>query len=232
MLGRWTNRPLSQPPDMAPRPLVDDADVPTHSEVPMLYTIIGQDLGQATDYATAISFQRDLSQRDGPVWMKGVRRWPRDYNYMDLASDTIDLPGDCIAPEYNHAGRPFVDRLRMLAMERQRRVKILPVTTVSSRSRESRVIRGPRGMFRTIPKQQLVSGIRMLWPRVKLLDCEEVQILKQEMADFELRHSELGTPQFGNRPGAGRHDDLVIAFGIAAWLCLTRKGRRPAIYMP
>ena len=54
----------------------------------------------------------------------------------------------------------------------------------------------------------------------------EAQKLRQELAEFRMRHTPSGAATFGAREG--RHDDLVLAVAIGLWRA-TARARGPGI---
>lgn len=219
----WQN-PRWKPPEVALPEVVE------RSELVVPWSVAGLDMGQTNDHCAACVLRRDLNEPQGIIQCVALRRWPPHYDYMQFVEDVLDLQVDVIAPEMNNVGRPVVDQMRRRALERKWPGKIRPVTTSSSRMLRARTKREPRGLNHLAPKRELVSAVTILKHRLRFPDVPEVKIFKQELADFELRYSDRGTPQFGNVPGRGKHDDVVIAVCIAAWFCLRFGGRRLAIW--
>lgn len=61
---------------------------------------------------------------------------------------------------------------------------------------------------------------------------EGVKDMMREVRLFQMKYTQAGNLQFGNEPGAGKHDDIVISLGLACWW-ITGKGKRDAaIHIP
>jgi hypothetical protein len=210
--------------------------------------VLGLDLGQAHDPSAGCMLETDASDgnlvgpKDPRLYCKYLREWPLGYSYVDLVEDIITLAPDVIVPEFNSVGRPFVDLLRIRARQENYRGVILPVVTAASNAKMEAHTEA-RGKHLTVPKQDLVTSILIAQQQnlLRFLKCRKkgcprsckpmciVHKLFDEMATFQKRYSRTSV-SFGNEPGAHKHDDLVIATGLACFY-LTRYGyrREPAI---
>lgn len=186
--------------------------------------MLGVDLGQAGDPAAAAMLVRKtyddafIGPRYPRLMCRTLREWPLGTDYCQLVSDLLDAPVDVMVVEFNGVGRPVVDMLRREAARRNVEMKIRPVVTAQSNARV-KLKTEARGSHWFVPKVDIVTSIVTLVQQRMLVfpDIPEVKTLRQEMADFQMRYSRSANLQFGNVPGAGKHDDLVIALGLACW---------------
>lgn len=193
--------------------------------------ILGVDLGQSSDPSTAV----ELTQRVydpgfiGPKdeRIKAIpRTWKLGTDYCQLERDLLDYCVDVMVVEYNGVGRPVVDHLRQAARDRGWKGHIRPCVTAASNVRQKTVLE-ESGFHFVVPKPEYISSINLARETHGLVfpECPESHILMEEMRTFKRLRQTNRTVQHGNAPGAGNHDDLVIAFGLACWW-LTRFGNR------
>lgn len=207
----------------------------------MRTAILGLDLGQASDRSAATIFNRKPKPTDpiaerygkehyGPFderWRCiSIRRWPKDTDYTKVVDDVLRAPEDAgvgvIVVEYNGVGRPIVDHMCKEATRRNvGQLKIVPVLTSPSSNRPQ-VNDDPSGRFKvhSVPKIDLVSAADLLQQRGLLVfsgQIPELQLLFQEMGLFRMKYSKAANMQFGNEPGAGNHDDMVVSFCLCCW---------------
>lgn len=200
------------------------------------FTALGLDLGQSIDYSAGVMLESRChpSNLYGPpdllIRCRYIRKWPLGTDYMQIVEDALDLNPSIILPEFNGVGRVFVDILRNRARERGFHGAIMPVVSVGSNAR-IQVHKEARGRHVSIPKCDIVTAISLLQQQkfLRLPDVPETKMLLAELGDFQVRFGR-SMKQFGNMPGQGRHDDLVIALGLAAWWTLRRR-KEPAILL-
>lgn len=205
------------------------------------FRVAGVDLGQACDHA-AISILKRTTYKghfcgppDPSSRLVYCRRWPNDTDYMDLAEELVSLNPNVMVLEFNGVGRPVVDIVRSVAQRRGYVGKIRPVITAASNARMEEH-REARGSYMTVPKKDIVSAIRIMGKARLLVTpspkrMPELKHLDEELRVFQMRYSQAGNMQFGNQPGAGLHDDLVISLGLACWWMLRCSGQNPGIAM-
>jgi len=188
------------------------------------FRCLGLDLGQSTDYSAACLLTRRVERtgligpRDDRIRCRALRRWPLGSDYCEVVSDVLQLPVDVIVVDFGGCGRPVVDLLRREAMRKQYPGRIRPVAIVASDARVRKKTE-ERGSHWLVPKIDLIAAVSILQEQrmVLLPDIPETKILLQEVRDFRMRYTKKANVQFGNEPGAGRHDDLVLSFALAGW---------------
>lgn len=203
--------------------------------------ILGLDLGQSDDRSAATILYRKPEPQDhiaerygkehyGPFderWRCiSIRRWPQHTDYTKVIDDVLRSPEDAgvgvIVVEYNGVGRPWVDFMCREATKRNiGQLKIVPVITSPS-SHQLQMRDDPHGRFKVhaVPKIDLVSAADLLQQRDMLVfsgQIPELPLLFNEMGLFRMKYSKAANLQFGNEPGRGNHDDMVISFCLACW---------------
>lgn len=203
------------------------------------FTVAGVDLGQASDHAAVSILKRATYQvgfhgpADPRCYLTYCRRWPNDTDYMELAEELVALNPSVMVLEFNGVGRPVVDIVRSVAMRRNYVGKIRPVVTAASNAKMEEH-REARGSYMTVPKKDIVSSIRIMGkagmlvvPSVKRMP--ELANLAEELRIFQMKYSDKGNLKFGNAPGPGNHDDLVVSLALACHFMLRMSGQMPAL---
>ena len=187
--------------------------------------IIGVDLAQSTDW-TAILIAQIFQVDEGPkevnhVHLRHLERLPKNTTYTDqaerLAALRFNSPSELrldqapMVVDSTGVGRAVVDLLR------DRGLDPTPVTfTAGDRASFDDDLRGHR-----VPKKNLVSALRVLLEkgRLKLAhDLPDLDILLDELRDFELQVTASGNLTFNARRGS--HDDTVAALSLICWWAL------------
>lgn len=192
------------------------------------HRVMGLDLGQAADYSAAVVLERRCYDSDfvGPPYAKvncvAIRRWPLNTDYNDVVKNVLDLPCDALVVDYTGVGRPVVDMLRRRAQHIGYRGMIRPVVIAASHvvMRQKTELRGKHWV---VPKVDLVTSINSLQQRglLALPRCPETQMLLDEMDTFKMRYTKRSLAFEGTK-----HDDLLMAAGLAAWWTLRMFSRR------
>lgn len=211
--------------------------------------VMGLDLGQSTDHcAASVLLKRTISGEfigppDRRIVYERVRRYPNRLPYDVVVDNVLVYPLlDILVVEFNGVGRPVVDMLRRRAKELQQEnpgykaPRILPVLTAPSRAR-MHAVEEEGGVSVTVPKIDLVSSINILVQSKTLAlgfsqEDQNWKHLIQELRDFQMRYTKAANLQFGNAPGVGKHDDLVISLGLASWFMNQRNAKSPGLYIP
>jgi hypothetical protein len=194
---------------------------------------LGLDLGKKQDHS-AIAVVEEPEAYWTPRGMVGgegllvrhVERAPLGTKYpavvawvRDLVADPA-LAGRCaLAVDATGVGGPVVDMLRMGGM----RCNMTEVT-ITGGERESQ--RGQWGW--SVPKRDLMSGLQVALESGELRiakGLKESGALVQELVDMRVAVRATGRVRMGAE-GAGEHDDLVIAVGLAVWLARRPKPRK------
>lgn len=82
-----------------------------------------------------------------------------------------------------------------------------------------------RAAVKQMPSEGKATGGGLAFPSRE--QVPEMALLYSQLRDFQQRQKrDTGAVQFGNLPGGGRHDDLVIALGLACWWILRFVDRR------
>jgi hypothetical protein len=116
------------------------------------------------------------------------------------------LPGAELVIDFTGVGRPVFDMFRFSG--------ITPIgVLITSGAAETGV-----GQIHSVPKLNLVSRLQALLHEEKLKihkDLTEAETLVRELQDFRCDYTAAGYLTFNAR--SGRHDDLVLALGVAVW---------------
>ena len=203
--------------------------------------IIGVDLGQAQDPATAAVLDREMAEPKGFIgprnphytprnYCRQLRVWPLGTDYTDIVENLLDLPADVLVVDFGGVGRPVVDMLRKRAMLKRYQGKIKPVQLIGSSSRATRK-QETRGAHWNIPKIDVVTSIitAQQTRHLYLPDCPETGQLLEQLGVFQMKFTRAANLQFGNAPGG--HDDLIIALGLALWWSQRFGLMKPAIWL-
>lgn len=155
-----------------------------------------------------------------------IRRWPQGTDYTEVADYALTAPAEAnvgtIVVEYNGVGSPVVDYMYKEAQRKNvGELKIVPVLSMGSNVR-AHTNDDPKGRFKVhvVPKIDLVAAASILAEKSLLAfssEVKEVKLLFEEMRLFRMKYTASANVQFGNQPGVGNHDDLVISFCLACW---------------
>ncbi len=182
----------------------------------------GLDLGQRQDFtAIAVVERRDsyAGTRVGAfhsIAVRHVERMPLGTPYpavVERVREIVNhylLGGRCpLAVDATGVGAPVVEMLRSARLGQN----ICAVTITGGGRAHS------AGSGWNVPKQDLMSGLRVLLERGELRiarDLRGARMLMRELMDMQARERGDGRMRFGAE-GAGEHDDLVIALALACW---------------
>jgi hypothetical protein len=188
---------------------------------------IGLDLGQKGDF-TAIVVVEEWEEAVGGVdrvtyELKRVRRLdvrhlervPLGTPYPEVVERVCDLvrspelKGKCVlVVDATGVGGPVVDLLRRAPLE----AWLTPVTITGGEQQSS----GRDGW--RVPKRDLVTAVQVALERGELRLPAGMAMgreLVEELMDMRVKISASGHDAYGAR--GGRHDDLVLALGLACW---------------
>lgn len=181
----------------------------------------------------------DKAMRQSEVFDEGqklrcvsLKVWPLRTDYNRIVDDVMGIGWDVLVPDFCGVGRPVVDMLKKALNERHHGGKIRPVATVASSARVHSHLSSKGIEYTSVPKIELVTSIQVVQQNNQLVlpQCEETRNLLAQLNDYQMRYSSVGNVQFGNKPGVGKHDDLVVAVGLACWHCLNYGTRRLAVW--
>lgn len=208
--------------------------------------ILGLDLGQTQDQAAAALLDTEpgwdllasIAAPSDAFVCRRLKAYPLRTAYADVCEDALASGADVIVPDFCGVGRPVVEIMLGMARARGWRGRVEPVVTVGSaantiarvRQRRNPLLHEPDTQY-SVPKLELVSSFERLRQagRLVLQEGPEVRHLLAQLADFKLRHSTT-VVHLGHSPG--KHDDLVIALGLACWYSLAVGNRKlPSIYL-
>ena len=84
-----------------------------------------------------------------------------------------------------------------------------------------------------VPKIDVVNSILLQQQarNLYLPQVPELEILFRQLQDFRMTITKAANLQFGNIPGTGRNDDLVIALGLTCWYKKVFGNRKPAFLL-
>ena len=193
---------------------------------------VGLDLGQKSD-PSALAV---IELPDPPRWAQArpveqgmlgrwVERVPLGTKYPEVVARVREvvcdpaLRGQCaLAVDATGLGGPVVDMLRAAGLGCQ-----MSEVTITGGERE--IQRGLNGF--SVPKRDLMAGLQMALETRELRFAKglrEAGALVQELTDMRVMVKGTGRVRVG-AVGAGEHDDLVIAVGLAVWLAKRPKPR-------
>ncbi len=191
--------------------------------------IMGVDLGQTNDQSCYVLGERTEGDFDGPLEIKDIWLWPRGTDYCQVVDDCLNVNPHFVVPDFCGVGRPVLNMFQRRARELGYKGKLRPVHTLPSNASTKTVIEKGQTFFR-VPKVEMVTAIQAMWPRLRFPDIPESQMLKTQLQNYRKIKQTHRSSQFGNKPGAGMHDDLVSALGLLCWFCLHFGSRRLAIF--
>lgn len=187
--------------------------------VPRLPYIVGLDLGQSVDPSALCVLEQHGTKDTALFHCRHLHRYPLGTSYPTIVKDVIQLTETeplCsskgkaqLAIDQTGVGRPVVD----LFLRASIRAKITPITITGGD-----VVTFEGGSAR-VPKRNLVSVVQacLQTGRLKFAAAlEELEVLKHELQNFQVRISDSGFDSYNARSGA--HDDLVLAVALALWL--------------
>lgn len=191
---------------------------------------VGLDLGQTTDpTAMSVIEKRQvpilhLGHRTGKlnyVTAYGIRHlerlplgtsYPAVIQHVKATLNTVPLTRNSrLIIDHTGVGRPIFDLFQQAHMNPAG----ITITAGLDWSRESgEQYRVPKGIL--VSKLQAAIHTGLLKAATGL---PEAEVLKGELADFNVTHTQTGHAQFGAR--TGRHDDLVLSVSVAFWYAAT-----------
>jgi hypothetical protein len=186
--------------------------------------VAGLDLGQSKD-STALCIGERIDPPRGE-WIFKVsylQRWPLGISYVRMAEDLArllarpPLRDDCtLAIDETGVGRAVGDIFARLGVGLTR-------VTITAGTQETEP---EYGCFH-VPKKDLIDGAKVLLEQRRLQvvrSLPEASTLVDELMTYQQATSATGYTSFNAREG--KHDDLILAVAIAAWLA----GRSGSIF--
>jgi hypothetical protein len=175
---------------------------------------VGVDLGQSQDYTAVCIVRRVEEDGHKPVFQVGhLSRFPLATTYTDIVRRVAErmlipqLRGKAeLVLDMTGVGRPIYDLFREFGLS-PIGVNITGGSTITN-----------AGNVWNVPKGHLVSRIQALLDvkRLKIReDLPDTPALVSELQDFRINFTETGHATFNAR--SGKHDDLLLALGIALW---------------
>lgn len=183
--------------------------------------IAGLDLGQANDRTALVL----LAQRDGAVKhldVVGIKRYPIGVPYPGIVADVVQtlsapsLDDVLLVIDGTGVGRGVVDLFRQ-----QSRVSFRAITITAGRDVLA------NGGYINVPKSDLVAAVQVLLQEQRLhFDSSHplTSLLVSELQDFQIKITDAANATYNAR--TGKHDDLVLALAIGAWMA---ERRRPGV---
>lgn len=200
----------------------------------------GLDLGKVRDNAALSVLRRTVvgGRFRGPVddrWhMRLCSNIELQTDYVDIARFVLSLPLSVLIFDATGGGIPVYDILRREAMALGFRGRIKAATLVSSRTEKS--MTREKG-FVSIPKKELVTAIEAAVQKgciVPAIDAQDDwRRMMAQAATFERVQGPTGNISYrasGKDQGRNK-DDLVIAFGLAAWWVMHFRKSQASIFM-
>jgi hypothetical protein len=199
--------------------------------VPRLPYIVGLDLGQSVDPTALAILEKHGGEDDQAVFhCRHLARFALGTSYPSIVKEVIQLceteplrtgPTQ-LAIDQTGVGRPVVD----LFLRASIRAEMHPITIHGGD-----LVTFEGGAAR-VPKRELVSVTQACLQTGRLkfaASLPELEVLKHELQNFQVKISESGFDSYNARSGA--HDDLVLAVALALWLG-ARRGPRSQPYDP
>jgi hypothetical protein len=188
---------------------------------------LGLDLGQVRDHsAIAIVERNDHAMFGGraenaPYFVRYAGRvplgtpYPRVVEWVRRVAEQPEMYGQCrLAADATGVGAPVIEMLRAARLG----CDLSPVTITGGEQAHQ------TGAMWHVPKKDLLSGVQVLLEQGQLRMARgmpETGALVKELLDVQIRLNGRGGVRMGAE-GAGKHDDLVIALGLAVWLARPR----------
>lgn len=175
-------------------------------------TIVGLDLGQASDPAALVCLRRESNVYRGVAF----KRWKLGTPYPLLVEelckgfDNPEVAGAELVVDGTGVGRPIVDMIRRAKPKCK---SFWPVMCVGGISVERRDEFG----YWHVTKGTLVSSLMVLLQQRRLnlpADSEDAKALAKELAVYQVKIGKRGESFNAQQ---GKHDDLVFAAALAAW---------------
>jgi hypothetical protein len=202
---------------------------------------VGVDLGQAQDPTAIVAIETEVKtdwhkEVVGGRWGEpiGVEREPlHRVIHLERLPLQLPYPGQAarVATVMGHArlekAALLVDQTGVGAavVEIFRQLGLRPIGVVITGGTVADAVRS--GVDRwNVPKLALISAMqaKLHGGRLKFPSAlPEARVLATELSEFRMRFSEAGNLNFGAR--SGRHDDLVLALGLALWWASQRSKR-------
>ena len=195
---------------------------------------VGLDLGQAQDFtALAVLYKTPLPDPDQPgrevnhYAVRHLERLRLGTPYPDVCARAAGLfarpplARSTLAVDHTGVGRPVYDMLRRAKV--QARLRAVTITAGHRASSD------PLGGYR-VPKRELVSLMQVLLQARRLKVARSLPAataLVKELQEFQVKVTPAANEEFGNWR-EGRHDDLVLAVALAAWV--GERLKAPAVY--
>jgi hypothetical protein len=199
---------------------------------PPLY-LAGLDLGRPHEFTALSVLERsERSIRDEPsrrvrhYAVRHLERLPPATPYPEVFARLTDvfaaepLRGSRLVVDYTGAGQPVLDMLRKARVG----AKVIPLFVTTGKRSSSDELGGW-----WVPRQELAATLQVLLQSRRLRVAPalpEATMLARELAAFKVKASTSSLEEM-DVWRQGRHDDLVLAVAVAAWLgehCLKRLG--------
>lgn len=176
-------------------------------------TTVGVDFGRYTDHTAAA-----VIEYHPPYFLtRGLARWPLRRPYTDVVDDLargLSKAGSVtVAVDSTGVGAGVLEMIEAHPGFAPHVCRVHAVTITGGRL-EHRY--GPRKW--SVPKRRLVTAVQSLLAsrRLKIApDLPGARELVDELTHFKVRISRGGHDSYGG--AGGRHDDLVMALGLACW---------------
>lgn len=179
--------------------------------------IVSLDLGQQQDPSALAVLERAEHTDRAAYDCVELRRWHLGTPYPRIVEDVLGLLADSrladpvLVVDQTGVGRPVVDLFRWRVG-----CPFRPVTITSgfTWSRE------PNGDYR-VPKKDLAAAVQALlgYRRLRIAaELPEARTLVEEMQAFRVKVTKAGNESFAADWREGKHDDLVLAVALAAWV--------------
>jgi hypothetical protein len=202
---------------------------------PLRTYVVGWDPAQAADWSALAVVERARMPDERGAWsnihgtaeryittysVRHLERMPRHTDYVAQARHVAGLmataplarPDTALIVDATGLGRPLVDLIRRAGL------RPIPVTLTGGEGAK----RDGAGGWR-LSKTELTGRLSALLHGGELKIARDLPLapaLADELADFRVTFTATGASTFG--AAAGRHDDLVLAVGLAVWWAAER----------
>lgn len=206
---------------------------------------LGLDLGQTQDHTALVALCRRTWRvaEHKTQWRftaRGIRRWPLDKLYTEIARDLAvltartpagqkpnPLAGCVLGVDGTGVGKGVLEIIRTAGPA----AKLVCVLITAGHAAHA------DGAGWHVPKKELVSAVMALLQSRRLeipANLSEAATLEKELLGFRAKITAAGHETFEADWRTRPHDDLVLALAIAAWLGQQDRpeGAKPAVVIP
>jgi hypothetical protein len=194
--------------------------------------VVGLDLGQSLDFSAMVVLRRKTVQTEKETYREyecpNIHRWPLGTTYpaivADLKTKLAKLPDKpTLIVDGTGCGRAVTDMILRAG---------LPVRQVSPVTITGGTTAGRNGIYRTVPKRDLVGAVMAVMHHGRLHIAKglpETETLVKELRAFTAKITAAGSEKYENDWRVAPHDDIILALALA--LDFDRSQKKLAIFV-